>query len=80
MTPARTKDSHTKKFAKANTSLTHHAFRNALLKPLGEFGLFRGTSHPFSLYGPPVNLSLLQTPVFWVLLGHTMCWAHTGIW
>ena len=81
MTLARTKESHTKKVAKANTSLTRHAFRNALLKPLGEFGLFRGTSHPFSLYGPPINLSLLQTPLYFGYCWATLCVGHTNcIW
>ena len=41
------------------------AFKNALLKHFGEFELFWGlTSHPFSLLGPAINLSLLQTPTF----------------
>ena len=36
-----------------------YILKNALLKPFGEIGVLGSMSHPFSLRGPAINLSLL---------------------
>lgn len=41
------------------------AFTNALPKPLQEVRCFEGPEPPISLHGPAVDLSLLQTLMFW---------------
>ena len=52
----------------------HLVFKNALLKPFREFGFWGEYEPPVSLLGPVINLSLLQTPMFWFVwpqhIGH----------
>ena len=54
--------------------LPHLAFKNALLNPFEEFG-FAMAIYPFSLLGPAINISLLQTPVFDI----SVCLASLGV-
>ena len=53
--------------------LPHLPFKNAWLKPLEEVELFQHVSHSFSSCSPAINLSLLQTQVFF---GLTLRWAR----
>ena len=59
------------------TLLPHLAFKNALLKPFGDFEVLGGMSQPFSLLGPAVNLALLQTPTFRFVWPHWV--RHTSL-
>ena len=44
--------------------------------PLGSLG-FLSMSHPFSLLGPAINLSLLQIPTFWFIWLHCVSGTQT---
>ena len=45
------------------------AYETSPPKPLGN-SEFLSKSHPFSLFGPGINLSLLQTQTFWCVWSH----------
>ena len=47
------------------------AFKNALLKPFGEFGISLYQA-PVSLHSPSIKLSLLQTVCCWYIIGPTV--------
>ena len=55
--------------------LPHLAFKIALLTPFEEFEVLWGMSHPISLHGPAINLSLLQTLTYSSCLP-LLCPAH----
>ena len=68
--PARTKDSNTEKFARTNHAPLSSCFSICFAEILGEFRVWGGTSYwaTIPLYGPAINLSLLQIPVCLALL------------
>lgn len=64
MTASRTKDSYSKKFAPTSHTPLSPCLLKCFAETLQEFGVWGGISHLFSLVGPVIKLSLLQTLTF----------------
>ena len=54
-------------------------FKDALPKPSGKHEASQGVSHPVSLQGPAINLSLLPTPMFQFVQPHCVLSTRTCI-